>query len=164
METNESFEKVGAEVCAVLKSVPSKEYNKVSKNIRNLFEGYSDGSKKIKIDTSKSIEEQNISKEAKDIIFVISLNYWLTEEQKKIALKKLKENEIKMNEKYDIERIFKSKSNRYEEKMEKVGASQELAVNEDEVGKNNTSKALVKSTGKWYNKIFSFFRRIFKRK
>ncbi|MBR2787056.1 MAG: hypothetical protein IKD76_06160 [Clostridia bacterium] len=164
MEANENLERVGAEVCAVLKSVPSEEYNKVSKNIRNLFERYISESKKIKIDTSKSFDEQSISKEAKDIIFVISFNYWLTEEQKKVALKKLKQNEIELNQKYDIERIFKSRREKSEEKIKDSDANSVVTDSENKMVESSKNKAVVKSADKWYKRILAFFRRIFRRK
>lgn len=141
MEKVYDMQVVGAEVYEVLKNVSKEEYDKVPKKIINLFEKYKNHNDEIKIDLSKSFKEQKISQKAKDIIFVISLNYWLTDEERKQVIKKLNENEKKFNEKYNIEKIFE------ERKAEKT--------NEE-----TTNKALVKYEEKWYTKIFNKIRTI----
>ena len=99
--------------------------------------------KKIKIDINKKIEEQNISKEAKDIIFLIGLNYWLTEEERKEVLIKLKENESALKEKYNIENIFKNTSNNKENSVSNV--------------------LIIEKKEKWYLKIIKKILKLFKR-
>ena len=151
MEENVDFEKVGAEVYAVLKSIPNREYNKVSKKVRELFEKYEKASNQVKIDISKSFNEQNISKKAKEIIFVISLNYWLTEEQRKIAIEKMNKNEKELNEKYNIEKIFKEKN--------------KTAINtEKQESEISSNKYLTKVTNSWFNKVLRFIKRFFRKR
>jgi hypothetical protein len=62
--------------------------NKWLKNSREYF----------KIDTTKPLEEQNLSNEAKAIIANIFKKYWATEYQKE---------RIEAKEKYDIEQLEK---------------------------------------------------------
>lgn len=97
---------IGAEVYAVLKQVPSDQYVKIPLEKRKIFEKYDEGAHKIEIDLDKDFSEQNISKQAKDIIFAISLNYWLTEAERQKVIRKLKENEKEWNNKYDVEKMF----------------------------------------------------------
>ena len=58
----------------------------------------------FKIDTTKTLEEQNLSKEAKAIIANIFKKYWATDYQKE---------RIEAKEKYDIEQIEKEKYQKY---------------------------------------------------
>ena len=58
----------------------------------------------FKIDTTKTLEEQNLSKEAKAIIANIFKKYWATDYQKE---------RIEAKEKYDIEQMEKEKYQKY---------------------------------------------------
>lgn len=97
----EDLKSIGAEVCAVLKKVSSSRYNKIPKEITDIFEAFEEESKNVVIEIDIPFECQKISKEAKDIIFLISLNYWLTEEKRQMVKANLKENEF-CNDKTDI--------------------------------------------------------------
>ena len=139
-----NFEKVSAEVYAVLKEIPKSQINKIPPKVIKMFEENKNYSNEIKIDINKKIEEQNISKEAKDIIFLIGLNYWLTEEERKEVLIKLKENESALKEKYNIENIFKNTSNNKENSVSNV--------------------LIIEKKEKWYLKIIKKILKLFKRK
>lgn len=138
-----NFEKVSAEVYAVLKEIPKSQINKIPPKVIKMFEENKNYSNEIKIDINKKIEEQNISKEAKDIIFLIGLNYWLTEEERKEVLIKLKENESALKEKYNIENIFKNTSNNKENSVSNV--------------------LIIEKKEKWYLKIIKKILKLFKR-
>ena len=58
----------------------------------------------FKIDTSKTLEEQNLSDEAKAIIANIFKKYWATDYQKE---------RIEAKEKYDMEQLEKEKHEKY---------------------------------------------------
>ena len=58
----------------------------------------------FKIDTNKTLEEQNLSNEAKAIIANIFKKYWATDYQKE---------RIEAKEKYDIEQMEKEKYEKY---------------------------------------------------
>lgn len=136
---------IGAEVCAVLNKVSKERYNKIPIKIREQFEKFKDLAEKVEIKEDIPFENQEISKEAKDIIFAISLNYWLTEEKKKEVLIKLKENEEALEEKYNANKIF--------EKMSK-----------EEINVDIENKNIVKEQKeKWYVKILNKIKSHFKR-
>ena len=135
---------IGAEVCAVLNKVSKERYNKVPIKIREEFEKFKEEAIKVEIKEDIPFEEQDITKEAKNIIFAISLNYWLTEEKKKEVLIKLKENEEALEEKYNANKIF--------EKMSK-----------EEINVDIENKNIVKEQKeKWYVKILNKIKKWFR--
>ena len=97
---------VESEVCAILNSIPKEMCNKLPPSLKNFFLKYNEESQKITIDFNLPFSEQNISKQAKDIIFIISYKYWLSEKERQETLKTLQLNEEKLKEKYSIEKIF----------------------------------------------------------
>ena len=109
MEETNSLEIIGGEVYKVLHSIQEEEFYKIPKNITDIFEKYKKNGEQVRIDYNKSFAEQDISKKAKDIIFAISLNYWLTEKERQEVIKKMKQNEEQIKEIYDIENMFKNK-------------------------------------------------------
>lgn len=70
-----------------------------------------DSNKKINIDLNKSLLEQNISEESKDLIGLIYYNYLVDENEKKQILKIWSNNERKyqknLENKYNLDNIFK---------------------------------------------------------
>lgn len=120
-----NFEKISTEVLAVLKEIPKSQFDKIPPKVIEMFEKNKSHTNEIKIDTNKKLEEQNISKEAKDIIFLLGLNYWLTEEERKEVLIKLNENEKALKEKYNVENLLKT--NKSEQKdLKEFEQEQEL--------------------------------------
>ena len=146
----EKLRLVGAEVYEVLKSVSKEKYDKVPKSIIGLFKKFENEKIVKKIDPNKSFKEQEISQEAKDIIFFITLDYWLDEEQKKRVLKNMEMNEQKFNEKYSYENLFKPKQE----------------VKKEELGNNELEEEqsiLVKKKENFFNKFVKILKRIFKK-
>lgn len=94
------LDKIGAEVNSVLQNLPREMFYRIPKKVTSMFEKYK--TTKVEIDINESFEKQKISKQAKEIIFCISYNYLLTEEEKQEAIKKMKLNEEKINESYDV--------------------------------------------------------------
>ena len=138
---------VGAQVYQVLQSVPKDKYYEIPKKITSLFEKYKDCDAGTTIDLNKSFSEQNISKMAKDIIFAISYNYWLTDKQRKETREKMEMNEEEIHKKYSVENLFKDRNKETEEAQ---GTAQD-----------NENKQLVCYEEKWYTKIFSKIKKLF---
>lgn len=109
MEDINELDIAGVEVYQLLQYLPREKYYKIPKKITSLFEKYKDYNIKTKIDKNKRYEEQEISQKARDVIFYISLNYWLTEEEKNRVIEKMKQNEAELEEKYSVEKIFQTK-------------------------------------------------------
>ena len=70
-----------------------------------------DSNKKINIDLNKSLLEQNISEESKDLIGLIYYNYLIDENEKRQILKIWSNNEREyqknLENKYNLDNIFK---------------------------------------------------------
>ena len=92
------------EVIEVLKYTKREDVNKIPKYRILLWKTNMKKDYDFKIDTSKTLEEQNLSKEAKAIIANIFKKYWATDYQKE---------RIEAKEKYDIEQIENEKYERY---------------------------------------------------
>lgn len=153
MDEEEKLKLIGAEVYEVLKNVSKEKYDKLPSGMTKLFKKFENEKLVKKIDPNKSFKEQEISQEAKDIIFFITLDYWLDEEQKERILKNMKMNEQKFNEKYSYENLFKPKQ--YADETEK---------------KNNDAKdeerqtLVIQRKEKFLNKIINKLKEIFFKK
>ena len=68
---------------------------------------------KINVDVKRNLQNQNLSKKARDILVVLKYNFWSNEDEKEELKKKLYENETKfqneLSEKYNTDNIFKNK-------------------------------------------------------
>lgn len=141
-----------SEILEILKYIPIEDYNKIPKNEIELFETYADNSYKFNYDTSKTLEEQNVSDITKGIIIILFRDYWATEVQKnKIIAKqnydRLKLEEIK-KEKYNSDNIF-SKNHK--------NSTKDSTENKQEL-------SLVKINHmKWYNKICRMIKNFFRK-
>ncbi len=101
---NEKYACAYTEVIEVLKYTKRDDVNKIPKDIILLWKENMKKDYNFKIDESKNIEEQNLSKEAKAILANIFKKYWATDYQKE---------RIEAKEKYDLEKIEKEKNEKY---------------------------------------------------
>ena len=92
------------EVIEVLKYTKREDVNKIPKSRILLWRINMNKDYDFKIDTTKTLEKQNLSKEAKAIISNIFKKYWATDYQKE---------RIEAKEKYDIEQMEKEKYKKY---------------------------------------------------
>lgn len=79
--------KVYAEVDDILNSLSDEKRNKVPLKLRETFKEYRDNEYIKKIDITRSIEEQNISRGALAIIALINLKYWCENDVEKEVLR-----------------------------------------------------------------------------
>lgn len=102
-----------------------------------------DSNKKINIDLNKSLLEQNISEESKDLIGLIYYNYLIDENEKRQILKIWSNNEREyqknLENKYNLDNIFK--------------------INLD--NENNSELPVVIKKEKLLDKIIKFIKNIF---
>lgn len=103
-----------SETYCLLKHFPKAYIEKIPPKILELINHFSDSKYYIDINTEKTLDEQNISEETKNMLIVFKYNYWSTEGEKQMIYDKLDENEMKyqqeLREKYNYENIFKNKS------------------------------------------------------
>ena len=146
MVTNE-FAEASAELIEILKYIPKTEVEKIPLKLRGFFEDVSKPNYNVRIDPRKPLEEQDLKEKTKDLITVIYINYWCTEEEKRILDKQLLEND-----------------NKYEEELRKKYDPDKLFEKNTKVQENEDTKELIKyeKHGIIY-KLFSWIRRIFKK-
>lgn len=149
---NEDYANACAEVVRILDYVPYKDYKKIPKDVILHYKKNASKSCDFEYDTSRSLDEQNVSKTAKTIIAILFRDYWATLEQKNKILnyeknETIKEENIK-KEKYNSNDIFKNNH------------KSTIIENND----NIQEKSLVNVYNiKWYEKIWKLFKDFFKK-
>lgn len=137
------------EVIEVLKYTKREDVNKIPKYRILLWKTNMNKDYDFKIDTTKSLKEQNLSDEAKAIIANIFKKYWATDYQReRIEAKEkydIEQLEKEKQEKYNSENLFKNKSKGEEKQVQSIKKKSLVVVNEE----------------KWYKKIFSIIKSFF---
>lgn len=139
------YEKCLVEVDEVLNHLSKEELNKIPEDVLKGIKKHKDKEYMWKYDESKRLEEQRFDRNTIVILSYINMEYLLNKEQKDLMEKLHELNEQnfinEIQEKYDSKDLFKTKT--------KTNVENENAIAKLE---NN----------KWYNKMFSFIKRIFK--
>lgn len=103
--------KAYSEVLSLINSLPAKEYKMIPNDVIEYISWHCDYSYKPKYDSSKSVEEQNFSREAITLFLKIFYEYFATSEQQEDIREKLRLQEIKIDKekrkKYNPEDLFK---------------------------------------------------------
>ncbi len=102
-----------AEVLWYLKGIKEDDIDKIPKDIINFIKQNASKEYNCTFDYNKPLKELDLLSETRGIIGMLCYRYWCTtEEQKEMYLKKLNSNEknyqIKMNEKYNPNDVFKN--------------------------------------------------------
>lgn len=146
MNRNVSIEYANAysEVLEVLNHMSKEDYDKIPKDMIDMFQINCNNEYQFKYDLKKEFEEQEISKRAKLILAILFRDYWATPHQKEKIIAKQNSDRQKLEqqkiEKYNPDNIFKKKN------IEKEDASNSLPIE------------LKKET--IYQKIVKFIKRI----
>ena len=102
-----------SEVLEILKYIPIKDYNKIPKNIIELFEKNANNEHRFIYNPNKTLDEQNVTKRAKAIIAILFTDYWANKIQREKIIQKQNYDRIKLNEekreKYNPDNIFKNR-------------------------------------------------------
>ena len=133
-----------SEVDLILEYSDADIKNRISTKFIKFIEKYKDNTYKIKFDKSKNLNEQNLMPETREILALIYRDYLCDSQEERKRLIEYNEEKLKeINSKYDVEKIFKERT-----KKDEISKEQSLIVVKKE---------------KWYNKIFSLLKKIFKR-
>ena len=108
-----------AEVDNFIECLDLYHKNKVPDDIREYFKKEKNKNYNKMIDINQPIKNQNLIDETLAIIAMLNLKYWCDDEEEKKRLMTIySENEKKyqneLNEKYDIERVFKERNSKKE--------------------------------------------------
>ena len=102
MEDN--FPKAYKEVIEILKHFPKRDINKIPQKLIDLLKRKIDNTYEFHVDMNKSLEEQDLLEETKDILANLYRDYFADEEEKA---------NIKEKEKKEIEEIEEEKRRKY---------------------------------------------------
>lgn len=104
-----------SEVLEIINYISEEDYNKIPKEIIDVFNKNKNNRYRFRYDMRKTLDEQKVSKKAKTIIAILFRDYWATEKQREKILAKerhdIQKIERKKHQKYNPEEIFKNKSN-----------------------------------------------------
>ncbi len=148
MEDN--YSKAYKEVIEILNFVPQESVDKIPQTMLDTFKAKMDNNYDFKVDISKSFEEQNLLDETKAIFANIFRDYWATPYQKE---------RIEAKEKYDRQKMEEEKKAKYNpddifNKRNKVNIEQKIE-------ETATNLLIEVKKEKFYEKIISFFKKIF---
>lgn len=143
------FEKCLVEVDEVLNHLSKEELNKIPEDVLKGIKKHKDKEYMWKYDESKRLEEQRFDRNTIVILSYINMEYLLSKEQKDLMEKIHELNEQnfanEIQEKYDSKDLFKNKNK-----------------NKTNINVENENAIAKLENNKWYNKMFSFIKRIFK--
>lgn len=141
------YEKCLVEVDEVLNHLSKEELNKIPEDVLKNIKKHKDKEYMWKYDESKRLEEQTFDRNTIAILSYINMEYLLSKEQKDLMEKIHELNEQnfanEIQEKYDSKDLFKNK-------------------NKTNINVENENAIAKLENNKWYNKMFSFIKRIFK--
>lgn len=121
---NENIIKTYSEIYCLLKCFPEEYINKIPNKLLDLIQNKIDSKYFIEVDINKSLEEQNISQDTKNMLVVLKYNYWSNEEEKIQITEQLNENEkifqAEQREKYNPDKVFEKVIERKEKSKNSV--------------------------------------------
>lgn len=140
-----NINQVLSEVYIILRYSDSNLINKIPIKFISMVNKFKDPSYKIQIDENKSLNEQKLLPETRQILALIYRDYLCDEKEREELIKKNNKKREEMNNTYDIKNVFEKRSNNIKEI-------------------NNEEQLIVVKQEKWYDKIFKFFKNIFRKK
>lgn len=136
-----------SQILEILKYIPKEDYNKIPKNMIELFENNCYRESKFKYDPEKTLQEQNITNTTRIIIAILFRDYWSTEEQRD-KIKKIQDQE--RLKQVDINDIFKGNKQKIEaDNIEEYNVSEKLPII---VEKDNIFKRIINKIRRIFNK------------
>lgn len=139
------YEKCLVEVDEVLNHLSKEDLNKIPEDILKGIKEHRDKEYIWKYDESKELKEQKFDRNTIAVLSYINMEYLLSKEQKELMEKihELNEQNLQneIQKEYDPKELFKNKT------KNTVQSEREIAKLEE---------------NKWYNKLFSFIKRMFK--
>ena len=147
----EKYKEAFAEVSEIFKLMPESMVNKIPVGFRNIIE--KEKSLTYKTDIREPLEECKLKDETIIIMALIYRDFLCSKEEKEKLLQRdaeeLKKAEDELQEKYNVDNIFKKNKTTTEEKQEEQVEDKSLVEVKEE---------------KWYQKIFNMIKGLFKKK
>lgn len=122
-----------AEIIEILDNMSYEDKNKVPKKIYDFFLEKSNKNYIRHLDKSKTLYDQEIREDTKEILAILLINYWCeTNDRKNQLLTLFRNNEIKyqeqLREKYNPDMLFKNKRNYDNNNNEKAENNTQMIV------------------------------------
>ena len=115
---NIEYIQANTEIKCLLKYFPINYIKKLPTKLLEMIYRNSDEKYNIDVDLKKDLKNQNISKKTKDMLAVLTYNYWSRETERKDIIERLNENENnyqeELREKYNPDNIFKNRETKVE--------------------------------------------------
>ena len=92
---------VYSELYEILKNINKEKVMKIPPKVINKIINERDENYEVKINWNKSLTEQDINQNTKNILAWINLKYWASEEEKDILLEKIERNKDKYEGSYE---------------------------------------------------------------
>lgn len=116
-----------SEVLEILKYIPKEDYDKIDKELIDVFLTNHNVEYIFKYNPKKTLNEQDVSKKAKTIIAILFRDYWSTDVQRQRILAKekydLEKEEQRKKELYNPDELFKNKYEKTREFQNNEGNS-----------------------------------------
>lgn len=110
---SDRINKAYSEVYEILQLLDNEFISKLPKNFIEFIENEKDNDYIININPNIPLEEQNLLADTINILAMLKLDYWSTEDEKQELLSILHQNEkeyqAELNEKYNPDNIFKNR-------------------------------------------------------
>ena len=128
----EEYANAYVEVLEVLKQLNKEDFNKIPKEYIEYLEKNANKYFSFKYDLSKTLEEQDLSEDAKIILFFFFEKFGANEKQKKkindFRANMIAKNEEEKLQKYNYEDLFAKKRKHYEMESKTEGSNNGLIV------------------------------------
>lgn len=142
----EDIYKAFSEVYTILEYSNEEIKNKIPNDFILLIKNNKDINHKLVLDEKKSLNEQKLLIETREILALIYRDYLCSEDERKELIRVNNQKLEEINKKYDIQNIFEQRKNKTSIDNENEEILPEI-INEE----------------KWYKKIFNFIKKLFKR-
>ena len=136
-----------SEVYGILNMMGKYYINKIPTKLYQMIEKERDKNYNPQYDYNKTLDSQNVSKNALSMIALIHINYWMDQEEKREIKSVLFKNEQEIKEKYNPDNLFKKREKTFEPPEEEI--------------KQETQ--LIEKKENFIQKIFNKIKKIFKK-
>lgn len=114
----ENYPNAYKEVYVILKNIDKKDYDAVPQDFIAMLESNMNREYEFEVHSNEDFEKQELLQETKTILAYLYLNYWGTDEEKRIIKQKFKQDilkdEEKKREKYNTNEIFEKEPKKEE--------------------------------------------------
>ena len=151
---NQRSREASVDVLDILSHMSSSEQEKVSRKFVEFLKDNSSEDYVSNLDYTKSLDQMELSEEARGLIAIMYRNYWCTAEEKQALDAKFIENEVKkqeeLRERFNPDNVFGNES-----KTESIsGSSSSVSTEETSIVSTDKKEGII-------SKIINFIKGIF---